>query len=252
MSEATSAQQAANQMENGEAANTVEAVKAACTFVAPAPDSSVPAPKKGGAFYLCVKRLFDIVFSLVICAILLIPTIIVCALIAIESPGKPFFRQSRIGLHGKEIKIFKLRTMISDAHTAPEKYFTPEQLQTWKREQKVDNDPRITRIGAFLRRTSLDEVPQFINVLKGDLSVIGPRPVTLAETYEFGTARDEFLSCKPGITGWWQVTDRNDATWENQQRQLSELFYVRHASFALDSRIFWRTFGTMFNKQNGR
>lgn len=221
-------------------------------FVAPKPDASVPAPKKGGTLYLAVKRLFDIVFSFVVCAVLFVPALVVCAIIALESPGNPFFCQERVGLRGKTIHIFKFRSMVADAHTAPEKYMNQQQLATWKREQKVDNDPRITRIGAFLRRTSLDEVPQFINVLTGDLSVIGPRPVTLQETYEFGNARDEFLSCKPGITGWWQVTDRNDATWENQQRQLAELFYVRHASFALDSRIFWRTFGTMFNKQNGR
>ena len=135
--------------------------------------------------------------------------------------------------------------MVSDAHEHPEKYMTPEQLATWKREQKLDNDPRITRVGRFLRNTSLDELPQFLNVLTGDLSVIGPRPVTLEETYEFGNARDEFLSCKPGITGWWQVTDRNDATWADGSRQLLELFYVRHASIGLDMRIFWRTFKAM-------
>lgn len=122
---------------------------------------------------------------------------------------------------------------------------TPEQLAQWQREQKLDDDPRITRVGKFLRRTSLDELPQFINVLTGDLSVIGPRPVTLEETYEFGNARDEFLSIKPGITGWWQVTERNKATWENGDRQMLELFYVRHASLKLDLRIFIRTFKAM-------
>lgn len=222
------------------------------TFVAPAPDPTVPAPKKGGPFYLAVKRIFDVLFSLLVCIILFIPTCIVCAIIALESPGNPFFRQERVGKDGKPIYIWKLRTMVADAHTNPEKYMTPEQLAIWQREQKIDNDPRITHTGRILRRTSLDEVPQFINVLKGDLSVIGPRPVTLAETYEFANARDEFLSCKPGITGWWQVTDRNDATWENHERQKSELFYVRHASFGLDMRIFWRTFSVMFFKKNGR
>lgn len=226
--------------------------KPAGSFVAPEPDDTVPAPAPGGAFYHFVKRLFDIVFSLLVCVVLFIPTVIVCAAIAIESPGNPFFRQERVGQYGKPIRIWKLRTMVADAHTVPEKYLTPEQLEVWKREQKVDNDPRITKIGLFLRRTSLDEVPQFINVLTGELSVIGPRPITLKETYEFGNARDEFLSCKPGITGWWQVTDRNDATWENHERQLSELFYVRHESFGLDLRIFWRTFSVMFVKQSGR
>ena len=135
--------------------------------------------------------------------------------------------------------------MVPDAHSNPERYMTPGQLETWRREQKLDDDPRITRVGRFLRRTSLDELPQFINVLTGDLSVIGPRPVTLEETYEFGDGRDEFLSCKPGITGWWQVTERNEATWENGDRQMLELFYVRHASMALDLRIFVKTFRAM-------
>lgn len=221
-------------------------------FVAPAPDPSVPAPKKGGQLYLAGKRMFDVVFSFVVCAVLAIPTLLVCAAISLESAGAPFFRQERIGKDGRVIRIFKLRTMVSDAHSNPEKYLSAKQLATWQREQKVDNDPRITRIGQFLRRTSLDEVPQFINVLTGDLSVIGPRPVTLAETYEFGTARDEFLSCKPGITGWWQVTNRNKSTWADGSRQLIELFYVRHASFALDLRIFVRTFRTMFVEKSGR
>lgn len=135
--------------------------------------------------------------------------------------------------------------MVADAHISPEKYMTPEQLAIWRREQKLDDDPRITKIGRFLRNTSLDELPQFINVLTGDLSVIGPRPVTLEETYEFGNAREEFLSCKPGITGWWQVISRNDSTWADGSRQLIELFYVRHQSFSLDARVFVKTFKAM-------
>lgn len=214
-------------------------------FVAPDPDPSVPAPALGGAGYRAVKRVFDVVFSGVACLIGLIPGAILCAVICADSPGSPIFRQERVGKDGKTIRIFKFRTMVADAHEHPEKYLTPEQLEIWNRELKLDDDPRITRVGRFLRKTSLDEVPQFLNVLVGDLSVIGPRPVTRDETYEFGAARDEFLSCKPGITGWWQVTERNDATWENGDRQLLELFYVRHASIPLDLRIFFRTFKAM-------
>ena len=216
------------------------------TYKAPAPDPTVGAPKKGGAGYLAFKRVFDVVFSAGVCIILAIPVAAACAAICIDSPGKPFFRQERIGQGGKRIYIFKLRTMVSDAHEHPEKYVTPVQLETWKREQKLDDDPRITRVGRILRRTSLDELPQFINVLTGDLSVIGPRPVTLEETYEFGNARDEVLACKPGITGWWAVTDRNDSTWSGGVRQARELFYVRHMSFGLDARVFAKTFKAMF------
>lgn len=214
-------------------------------FQCPEPDDTVAAPRPGGAGYRFVKRAFDICFSAGVCAVLAIPVVAVCAAICIDSPGKPFFRQERIGRGGKRIYIWKLRSMVPDAHSNPERYMTPEQLETWRREQKLDDDPRITRVGRFLRRTSLDELPQFINVLTGDLSVIGPRPVTLEETYEFGNGRDEFLSCKPGITGWWQVTERNAATWENGDRQMLELFYVRHASLALDLRIFVKTFRAM-------
>ena len=217
----------------------------ATSFVAPPPDPSVPAPRRGGAGYRFVKRAFDIVFSGAACLVGLVPGAILCAVIRADSPGSPIFRQERVGLNGRTIRIFKFRTMVADAHEHPERYMTPEQLETWRREQKLDDDPRVTRVGRVLRRTSLDEVPQFLNVLLGDLSVIGPRPVTEAETREFGDARDEFLSCKPGITGWWQVTARNGATWEDGERQLLELFYVRHASIPLDLRIFFRTFKAM-------
>ena len=203
------------------------------------------APARGGLGYRFVKRVFDIVFSGVVCAVGLIPSAVLCAAIAIDSPGSPIFRQERVGLHGRKIGIFKFRTMVADAHEHPERYMTPEQLETWEREQKLDDDPRITRVGRILRSTSLDEIPQFLNVLLGDLSVIGPRPVTESETREFGENRDEFLSVKPGITGWWQVTEHNDATWANGNRQLLELFYVRHASAALDLEVFIKTFKAM-------
>lgn len=215
------------------------------SYRAPAADPNAAARRKGGPGYFAFKRAFDIVFSAVVCAVLAVPVVAACVAIEIDSPGKPFFRQKRVGKGGKPIYIFKLRTMVSDAHEHPEKYMTPEQLAQWRREQKVDNDPRITHVGRFLRHTSLDELPQFINVLTGDLSVIGPRPVTLEETFEYGDARDEVLACKPGITGWWAATDRNDSTWGSGQRQARELFYVRHQSFGLDARVFVKTFKAM-------
>lgn len=205
-------------------------------------DVAAVGPRPGGVGYRFIKRTFDVVFSGAVCLVGLIPSAIVCAAIAADSPGSPIFRQERVGQGGRRIGIYKFRTMVADAHEHPERYMTPEQLAQWEREQKVDDDPRVTRIGRVLRNTSLDEIPQFLNVLLGDLSVIGPRPVTQAETLEFGDERDEFLSVKPGITGWWQVTERNDATWENGRRQELELYYVRHASLALDLRVFAKTF----------
>ncbi len=215
------------------------------SYIAPAPDPTEAAPKKGGAGYLVFKRAFDVVFSAAVCIALAIPVAVACVAICVDTPGKPFFRQERIGKGGKRIHIFKLRTMVADANEHPERYMTSVQLETWRREQKLDNDPRVTRMGRVLRRTSLDELPQFLNVLIGDLSVIGPRPVTLEETYEYGDARDEVLACKPGITGWWAATDRNDSTWQSGQRQARELFYVRHQSLGLDARVFVKTFKAM-------
>lgn len=225
--------------------NCVECCAPNGAYKAPAPDSSVAAPKKGGVGYLVAKRVFDIVFSTGVCLALAAPVAVACVAICVDTPGKPFFRQERIGQGGKKIYIFKLRTMVSDAHDHPERYMSSAQLETWRREQKLDDDPRITRVGRILRRTSLDELPQFLNVLFGDLSVIGPRPVTLEETYEYGDARDEVLACRPGITGWWAATDRNDSTWESGVRQARELFYVRHQSLGLDARVFVKTFKAM-------
>lgn len=196
--------------------------------------------------FLFVKRLFDIVFSLVVIVILSPLFVLLAIVIKVDDPeGSAFFRQKRIGKNGKVIRIFKFRSMYADAHDHPERYLTREQMKRWLREQKVDDDPRITKVGKLIRKTSIDEFPQFVNVLIGDMSVIGPRPVTLVETYEYGPYRDEVLSVRPGITGWWQVRSRNDATWDNGKRQKLELWYVRHMSISLDARIFLQTFRAM-------
>lgn len=218
------------------------------TFRAEAPVFDPSLPKPGGAGYKAIKRTFDIAFSLFATAIAAIPVCLACAAVAIESPGPPIFVQERIGKDGRHIHILKIRSMYPDAHENPERYLNEAQMRQWTLEQKLDDDPRITHVGRILRKTSLDELPQFLNVLIGELSVIGPRPVTEAETWQFANARDEFLSCKPGITGWWQVTARNDATWESGERQQLELFYVRHACFGLDARIFARTFKAIFGR----
>ena len=215
------------------------------TYHVPPVDDTVAAPAPGGRTYLAVKRAFDLVFSAGVCLILAIPVGVACAAIALESPGSPIFRQRRVGQHGRPLHIYKLRTMYADAHEHPERYLDEPQMAQWRREQKVDDDPRVTHIGRVLRRTSLDELPQFVNVLKGELSVIGPRPVTEEETLEYGDARDLVLSVKPGITGWWQVMARNDATWESGERQALEVFYCRHASLSMDVRVFVRTFKAM-------
>lgn len=196
--------------------------------------------------YAVVKRAFDVVFSVFAIVVLAVPAAVLSILISIESPGAPIFWQRRIGQGGKEISVLKFRSMYRDANSAPEKYLTEDQLMEWCREQKIEDDPRVTPIGRFIRRASIDELPQFVNVLFGDMSVVGPRPVTLAETYEYGRDRDEVLSVRPGITGLWQVSARNDATWESGERQKLELDYVRNRSVCLDLRIILGTVGAVF------
>lgn len=200
--------------------------------------------------YRFVKRLFDLVFSLLMSFLLLIPLAVVCALISLESPGSPMYTQERVGKGGKTIKIFKLRSMVVDAGNI-QKYLSPEQLHQWEVERKVDDDPRITRVGRIIRKCSIDEIPQFLNVLNGDLSVIGPRPITRDELEQHFTDEEkaELLSVQPGITGLWQATDRNEATFESGLRQKIELRYVQNRCFRMDWKCFIGTFGAMFGKE---
>lgn len=204
----------------------------------------------GTMAYRFLKRLFDLVFSLCVSVALVIPVAIVCAFICLESPGNPLYAQDRIGKGGKTIKILKLRSMVADAGNV-QKYLSPEQLRQWEVERKVDDDPRITKVGQFIRKYSIDEMPQFLSVLNGDLSVIGPRPITRDELEQHFSDEEkaELLSVQPGITGLWQATDRNAATFESGLRQKIELQYVHNRCFRMDWKCFTGTFGAMFGKK---
>lgn len=204
----------------------------------------------GTLAYRFLKRLFDFVFSLCVSVVLVIPVSIVCAFICLESPGNPLYAQERVGKGGKTIKILKLRSMVADAGNV-QKYLSSEQLHQWEVERKVDDDPRITKVGQFIRKCSIDEIPQFLNVLNGDLSVIGPRPITRDELEQHFSDEEkaELLSVQPGITGLWQATDRNSATFESGLRQKIELNYVRNRCFRTDWKCFTGTFGAMFGKK---
>ena len=204
----------------------------------------------GTLSYRFLKRLFDLVFSLCVSVLLVIPVAIVCAFICLESPGNPLYAQERVGKGGKTIKIRKLRSMVADAGNV-QKYLSSEQLHQWEVERKVDDDPRITKVGQFIRKCSIDEVPQFLNVLNGDLSVIGPRPITRDELEQHFSDEEkaELLSVQPGITGLWQATDCNAATFESGLRQKIELHYVHNRCFRMDWRCFTGTFGAMFGKK---
>jgi lipopolysaccharide/colanic/teichoic acid biosynthesis glycosyltransferase len=197
--------------------------------------------------YRIVKRAADIVCSLLALIVLAIPLAIICMVIRHDSAGHAIYRQERVGRYGKPLRIFKLRTMVSDANNL-EKYLSPAQMRRFDTEHKVDDDPRITHVGSWLRRTSIDEVPQFLNVLLGQMSVVGPRPVEPDELLNYGDDVDEFLSAEPGITGYWQVFARNDADYKSGKRQEMELYYIRNVSFKLDVSIFAKTFSAIVNK----
>ena len=202
--------------------------------------------------YRFAKRMFDIIFSIVVVVVGLVPCVLLSVAVAIDTKGSPIYSQMRVGRFGKPFRIYKFRTMVADADDV-EKYLNDEQLAEWRRERKVNNDPRVTRLGAVLRKTSLDEVPQFVNVLKGDMSVIGPRVISFDELSNYDT--DEIpvlLSVPQGITGPWQAGPRNEASFDNGLRQDVELSYARHPTSYKDMRVFFSTLNTMFVERTGR
>lgn len=201
--------------------------------------------------YRFAKRLFDIVFSGAVCLVGFVPCVLLAIAIAVDTKGSPIYSQERVGRGGKAFSIYKFRSMVADADNV-EKYLNADQLRQWDAERKVNDDPRITPLGRFIRKTSIDEIPQFINVLLGDISVLGPRPITYRELEWFGPDAAELLSVPAGITGLWQASERNGATFETGRRQAIELEYVRNAGIRMDAKCFLGTFGAMFGRRTGR
>ena len=198
------------------------------------------------SIYKYMKRGIDIILSL-LGIILLSPIFMIVALaIKIDSKGPIIFTHKRIGKNGKVIGLYKFRSMVDNAEDLI-KRFTPEQMKEYKENYKLQNDPRITRVGKFLRKTSLDELPQLFNILKGDLSIIGPRPVIDEELEKYGFNKTKFLSVTPGLTGFWAANGRSDTTYE--QRMAMELFYVDNVSFLLDIKIFLKTAISVIKKR---
>ena len=154
--------------------------------------------------YKIVKRGMDIFIASISLVLLLPLFLIITIAIKLDSKGKVIFKHKRIGKDGKEIYIYKFRTMVENAQDLI-KSFTPEQKKEFRENFKLENDPRITKVGNFLRKNSLDELPQLINILKGDLALIGPRPVINDELEKYSTNKSKFLSVTPGLTGYWQV-----------------------------------------------
>lgn len=189
--------------------------------------------------YKIVKRTTDITLSAMAMVALMPLFLIISLAIKLESKGPVFFKHTRVGKDGKTIQIYKFRSMVDNAEDLIKK-FTPEQMEEYKENYKLKNDPRITKVGKFLRRTSLDELPQLINIMKGDLSIIGPRPVVADELKKYGVNTEKFLSVTPGLTGYWAVNGRSCTSYE--QRMQMELFYIDNISLKMDAKVFFKTF----------
>jgi exopolysaccharide production protein ExoY len=183
------------------------------------------------------KRIVDIVLALSGIA-LLAPLLIICYIATVlSSPGPALFRHRRVGFNGKHFNCLKFRTMVTDA---PERLRNllesdPMAAAEWRSNRKLRNDPRVTAIGAILRKSSLDELPQLFNVLRGDMSIVGPRPVPEEELERYATSISAYLACRPGITGLWQVSGRSTTTYS--KRIACDTFYSSNWSMALDAKI---------------
>ncbi len=198
------------------------------------------------------KRIFDILFSLAVLVIFSPVYILISLLIYLSSPGPILYRQRRVGKNGRLFTCMKFRTMIVGADKMLEQLLQscPDCRAEFENTFKLKDDPRITPIGRWLRWTSLDEFPQFWNVLVGDMSVVGPRPLVPEELTKYGDAIDQVLSIRPGITGLWQVSGRNDIPYP--KRIQIDVYYVRHHHFWLDTWIVLKTIGVViFPKGNG-
>ena len=192
-----------------------------------------------------IKRAGDIGFSLLVLALGSPLLLLLAVLVKLSSKGSVFYCQRRIGRGYRGFGCLKFRTMRKDADRVLAQVLAsdPELRAEFERDFKLKNDPRITPIGTFLRRSSLDELPQFINVLKGGMSVVGPRPIVWDELERYGRNMDQVLSVRPGLTGLWQVSGRNNLPYETRVKL--DLFYARNRSFWLDLGIILRTIGVV-------
>ncbi|MBO6895822.1 MAG: sugar transferase [Shimia sp.] len=196
------------------------------------------APERRSVYRSVFKRVFDILFVLIIA----LPVTMIVALLALFialDGASPFYRQERVGKNGKRFNMLKLRSMVPDADRKLEAYLqaNPTARLEWNEKQKLAHDPRITTLGRLIRKTSLDELPQFLNVLRGDMSVVGPRPMMPQQTALYpGTS---YYRMRPGITGFWQISERNECSFA--ERAIHDSNYDRALSLRTDIAVVWRT-----------
>lgn len=199
---------------------------------------------RGGAYRAVGKRLLDLTMIILILPIVL-PVIAMVTLALLVAGHSPFYSQKRLGRGGRVFRIWKFQTMHPEADKmlAALLEADPARRAEWQSTQKLKQDPRITRIGSYLRKTSIDELPQLWNVLKGDMSLLGPRPMMPDQKHLYGPAFPVYASLRPGISGMWQVSERNESHF--QRRAELDIQYARDLSLATDLRLVWQTLRTV-------
>lgn len=211
--------------------------------------NSINISKVNKFIYLFIKRLFDIILSL-FGILFLIPIAIVIKISYIlnKDYSSIFYSQTRIGKNGKEFKLYKFRSMIPNADEVLKELIKKEPYKTeWKNNQKLSKDPRTTKMGNILRKTSLDELPQLISIFKGDMSFIGPRPLVIGELDAHNGNHKIYESFKPGLSGWWACNGRSDTTYE--ERLNLEYYYCNNASLLLDIKCVFKTIKVVLLKK---
>jgi exopolysaccharide production protein ExoY len=188
-----------------------------------------------------LKRSFDICFAITFLVVALPFLILLSIALQIDSPGRLFFLQERVGHRGNRFRCIKFRTMREDAEQILEELLAacPSARREWEQDHKLRNDPRVSGLGVLVRKLSLDELPQLINILRGEMSVVGPRPIVSAEIPKYGRFFRDYCSVKPGLTGLWQVSGRNDVTYDQRVQMDSD--YAYRATFMFDLQIIAKT-----------
>jgi undecaprenyl-phosphate galactose phosphotransferase len=203
--------------------------------------------------YFVIKRLFDIICGIVGC-IFLIPVILILKIIYLlnKDTDPLIFSQVRIGKNGKEFKLYKFRSMVSNADAILFQLISenPEIAEEYKINKKLKNDPRVTPIGSFIRKASIDELPQLFNVLKGDMSLIGNRPYLPREKDDMGKYYDDIVKTRPALTGIWQTSGRNNTTFEDRLKL--ESYYSNYCNLKIDIKIFLKTFAVVLLKKGAK
>jgi len=202
--------------------------------------------------YAFFKRGFDIFVSFLVMTLFCWLYLILALVVKCHDGGTAFYAHKRKGLNGKTIYVHKFRSMKMNADNLEEE-LTEEEIDKYREEYKLEDEKRVTKVGVFLRKTSLDEFPQFWDVFVGKMSIVGPRPLMPCEVEEkYGADAEKLLSVKPGIVGWWAVNGRNKCTYASGERQRLELYYVDNRGAKLDLKIIFKAFGAVFKREGAK